>query len=229
MSAPVCEMLCHSASQHLQQLYTGFFMLHSEGRIRLKQKVTNSARVGYANNLQHLQGAAHAHLDVVMNGSIRIHFDTHDSAEIADKALDDCDWYFKRSYASDLVARLAPSRASRVFPLGLNYSVYPNEHDFFAAIREIRLGSGIARSLRRALDTRNYFSYVPRLRDLETLPDYSSKARVLFLAATHEPDNHPERSREKAEERREINEAVYRRFRPVTLRTRELSRRGRDG
>ena len=44
------------------------------------------------------------------------------------------------------------------------------------------------------------------MRELEALPDYASKPRLLFLATSYEPDDDPDRSREKAGERREINE-----------------------
>ena len=206
MSNPQCEIRCHSLSPHLQQLYTGFSMLHSQGRIRLKQTIVDSPRALHARSDQHLNHAGHAHLDVVLDGSVRLHFDTHDAMELAEVALDDCDIYFKRSYCSKFVGKLAPALRQKVFPLGLNYNVYPDSYDLLGAVRGIMLGDGIARSLKRALDTENYFGYVPRLRDLEARPENSPEPRILFLARAHSPEGNPDLAAEKSEERREINE-----------------------
>jgi hypothetical protein len=203
-----CQLLYRSTSEHLQQLYTGFLLLHESGFIRLSQRLRH-APVEYANAPPHLKDAGHAHLDVVLEGNVRLHFDTHDAEEIATDELETCDFYFKRSYAPDVVAALPPNQRKRVFPLGLNYRVLPDRVDPFAIRRGIRL-TGISRTsalaVKQACDIRNYLGYQPRLALMHSAIDFAAEPRVLFLAAAYDPYDDPRRDAQKIQDRINVNE-----------------------
>jgi hypothetical protein len=208
LSAISCRLLYHSTSPHLQQLYTGFALLHRSGFIRLTQQPRRTP-IRYENEATHLTDAGHAHLDAVLDPGVRLHFDTHDSKEIARGELDDCDFYFKRSYLQAEVAALPPGQRPKVLPLGLNYRVLPDGIDLFALRRSLSL-EGLSRALlsgaKQALDSRNRFGFQPRLSRMESTPDYGAPPNVLFLVAAYDPYDDPRRSPEKIEDRIWINE-----------------------
>jgi hypothetical protein len=210
MAVPECELFCHSLSAHLQQLYTGLWELYRSGEITLRQHVLRRKEMDFRNGAQHLADASHAHADLVVNRHSRLHFDTHDAEELAIGELDQCDFYFKRSFSRAYVDRLPLAQRRKVFPLGLNYRVYPNEIDHFALRRNLFLGVGFREKLskfRQALDNKNHLRFVPRLRDMESPPNYEAIPRVLFLARAHDPEDHPDRDPDKVRERRDLNEA----------------------
>jgi len=124
LSAISCRLLYQSASPHIQQLYTGFRLLHRSGFLRLSQEMRRTP-VSYRNDAPHLADASHAHLDAVVGEQLRLHFDTHDSQELALGELASCDFYFKRSYLPAAVEALPANERGKVIPLGLNYRVLP--------------------------------------------------------------------------------------------------------
>jgi hypothetical protein len=81
----------------VQQLYTDFHLLQRSGFLRLSQQVGRTP-VRYLNDAPHLRDAGHAHLGVIVEPRLRLHFDTHDAREVAPGELEECDFYFKRSY-----------------------------------------------------------------------------------------------------------------------------------
>ena len=206
MSPIRCRLLYQSSGPHVQQLYTGFLMLHRSGVIRLSQE-RRRTKTEYASAAQHLRDGSHAHLDAIIDGKIKIHFDTHDGEDIATSELDDCDFYFKRSYLPSLIATLPPEQRNRIEPLGLNYRVLPSSVDWFAARRGVSLrDQPVQRALREAFDVGNILGYKPRLGLMESPPEPNAEPRVLFLAATYDPYDDPGRTPDKIEERISINE-----------------------
>jgi len=228
MSALECRLLYASTSPHLQQLYTGFLMLHRSGFLRLSQELRRTP-VRYEDDAPHLRGAEHAHLDAVIGGRLRLHFDTHDAMEIAAPELDRCDLYFKRSYSPRLVESLTPERRERMRPLGLNYFVLPDLLDPYAIRRSVRV-NGLSRrtlsQIKQALDCSNRLDFRPRLSQTEALPDPDTDPCVLFLVAAYDPHDDPSRTPAKVEERAHVNEM---RARCLTALTRELGPRFRGG
>ena len=206
MSPIRCKLLYQSTGNHLQQLYTGFLMLHRSGAIRLSQE-RRRTKTEYPSRAQHLLNGSHAHLDAVIDGKIKIHFDTHDGEDIATGELDDCDLYFKRSYLPALIATLPPEQRSKIEPLGLNYRVLPSSIDWFAARRAVLLRDGpVARLLKEAFDPRNALGYKPRVLGMEAPVRLDAEPRVLFFAATYDPHDEPGRTQDKIEDRISINE-----------------------
>ena len=209
MSAVACHLWYHSTSPHLQQLYTGFWMLHTGGFIRLSQQQRRTP-CRYASDAPHLRNAGHAHLDAVLDERLRLHFDTHDSKEIAVPELEGCDFYFKRSYCASVVDALPESQKKKLRPLGLNYRVLPDCTDPFAMRRGASL-HGMSRAtlsaFRAALDTGNQLGFQPRLADMHAAPRLDAEPRVLFQAAAYDPHDDPDRARDKIEERVLLNDA----------------------
>lgn len=202
-----CKLICHSRSTHLDQLYTGFSMLHDAKVINLTQEIT-TRQIRFRDPLQHLRDAGHAHLEVVVNGGTRLHFDTHDAKEIPIEELEGCDFYFKRSYSPSFIAQLPARHGSKLFPLGLNYHVLPDRASGPAWQRTLRIRASWRSRLagtKQALDPYNLLGFQPRLKFLEALPDFKAPPRVLFLVACYDPYDEPDRSEEKIEERIQIN------------------------
>ena len=230
MSPIRCRLLYQSTSPHLQQLYTGFLMLHRSGAIRLSQE-RRRTRTEYTSRAPHLRDAAHAHLDAIIDGKVKAHFDAHDAEDIATGELDDSDLYFKRSYLPSLIATLSRDQRSRIQPLGLNYRVLPSRIDWFAARRAVSLrgrltARSMPRSLKEAFDPHNSFGYKPRVRGMEAPAQLDAEPRVLFLAATYDPHDDPGRARDKIEDRMSVNET---RARCIRLLKDELGERFMGG
>jgi hypothetical protein len=200
--------LYQSTSPHLQQLYTGFCLLHRSGFLRLSQEPRRTP-INYRNDAPHLKDAGHAHLDVLVGDALRLHFDTHDSRELALGELGSCDVYFKRSYLPTVVNSLPASQRGKVLPLGLNYRVLPDVADAFAMRRGLSmtgLSSVTLAAFKQALDTNNRFGFQPRLAQIESPPDLRADPNVLFLVAAYDPYDDPARSQEKIDDRIFINE-----------------------
>lgn len=208
MRAIQCRLLYRSISPHLQQLYTGFLMLHGSGFIHLSQHL-HRAPWEYPGDVPHLKDACHAHLDVVLEGNLRLHFDTHDSADIAMSELQACDFYFKRSFSPATIAKLTESEQQKIMPLGLSYRVLPDVVDFFALRRSLRL-NGIFRNsysaVRQALDIGNKLGHQPRLAQMHAPVNFDASPTVMFLVAAYDPYDDPERTPDKVLERILINE-----------------------
>lgn len=208
MSVISCRLLYGSTSPHLQQLYTGFHLLQRSGDLRLSQRVRRTP-IKYLNDAPHLSDAGHAHLDVIVDGRLRLHFDTHDAQEIALGELEDCDFYFKRSYLPAVVGALATHHRGKVLPLGLNYRVLPDAADIFAIRRGLSM-TGLSRAslsaFKQAFDTRNRFGFQPRLSHMESAPDLEAAPNVLFLVAAYDPYDDSDRAQEKIDDRIGVNE-----------------------
>jgi hypothetical protein len=208
LSGISCRLLYGSASPHIQQLYTGFCLLHRSGFVRLSQEMRR-APIDYRDDAPHLRDAGHAHLDAVVDGKLRLHFDTHDAQEIALGELDNCDLYFKRSYLQAVVNALPAAHRRKVVPLGLNYRVLPDVTDSFAVRRALSmtgLSSATLFAFKQACDVNNRFGFQPRLTQMESAPDPRAAPNVLFLVAAYDPYDDPARSQEKIDDRISINE-----------------------
>jgi hypothetical protein len=211
-----CTVLYQSTSLHLRQLYTGLSLLHRQGFIRLSQRLRRTP-IRYHRDAPHLREAGHAHLDLVLDGAIRLHFDTHDSQEVALGELDECDFYFKRSCSPQLVSTLPARQRGKVLALGLNYCVVPDGIDLLAAGRSLRAAaSGDLRAAqtiraklsacRQALALPTPFGHDPRLSSMEQGVDFDAEPRVLFFVAAYDPYDGAARDEDKINERISINE-----------------------
>src|SRR5256885_17175399 len=76
-----CELFVHADSVHLQQLYTGFSILHRKGIIRLIQRICRENIMDKTKD-HHLWDAKLSHLKVIIDGESALYYDTHDSFEV---------------------------------------------------------------------------------------------------------------------------------------------------
>jgi hypothetical protein len=190
-----------SESAHVQQLLTGFHMLGRSGLIDVDQR--------WADSDPGLSGRDQLTVEVRSNNrSYRLHFDPRDGSGIDERALLDCDVYFKRSISAGSKAQIIGSAASRLVPLGLNYPVYPDTPDLLALRRRLSRPSGRRAVLRGAAGglclTRRW--HFPRVGDVEQLPDKHATPRVLFMVGAWNPDDRPDRPSEQVRDRIRINE-----------------------
>ena len=206
MSSISCRLVSHSVSQHIQQLYTGYYMLQRRGLIRLTQEIQD-VKVLDETRPRHLQNARYPHLRVVLNGRVKVHYDAHDSWEIDENFLAEADLYFKRSFSSERLDQLITGR-EKIRPLGLNYLVYPDQLDGWALRRHAALGTAKERLLAstRSFGFMDGLRFVPRVRRMEALPDFDASPRILFMARAWEPTEARDGMDAKQEDRRHLNE-----------------------
>ena len=200
-----CELEAHSNSPHLQQLYTGFAILQKQGLLRLSFKIVKK-QVFDNNTSLFLRDKAHSHLSVILNKSIRVFYDMHDSFEISDQDLKKCDYYFKRSYLEDHVR--TKKEYQKIRPYGLNYLVYPNFFDKHAVLRS-GMNSNLNKKIKTALRAFHYFDFlhfVPREKRVQEAPIKRDMPKILFMVGAWDPHDDVYRSSKKIEERVEINE-----------------------
>ena len=89
-----CLLHCHSNSAHVSNLLTRFNLFWKAGAVPLAQEciIDNAYDM---TKPQHLRDAKFAHLLVVMNGSIRLYYDNHDSDEIDGDVSEGVGCYFR--------------------------------------------------------------------------------------------------------------------------------------
>ena len=205
MTTPItCEIFAHSDSIHLQQLYTGFSVLHKRGIIQLTQTTRKQDTID-KDAPPHLWDAKRSHLKVLLDRHYVLYYDTHDSFEIDADILATVDVYFKRSYFEHAIRQLELKH--RVFPLGLNYLVYSDGLDVFATERAaLHKGFGRFRVLMRSMGIDNLLGpirYTARVNRLESYPALTLPAKVLFMTRVYDPKE--ARSRDKADECEALN------------------------
>jgi hypothetical protein len=175
---------------HLSQVYTGFYLLHRREEILLSQECEKQDLFDPAKP-QHLRDAKETHLLVIVNEKLKLYYDCHDSYEIDEPAAREVDYYFKRSYQPSSIAE--PFK-KKVFPLGLNYAVYPADFDAFEEERLATLGETRQPAFR--------FTVQPP----PTFADDDLEPKALFITRVWDPLDNPKRSPEKNAERRQLNE-----------------------
>lgn len=188
-----CEILCYSNSQRVWQLYTGLWELAQQRVLRLHQTICKPPAPP-ADTPQHLREAWRDHVEVVLNGRWRIFFDMHDSHELSERGLAECDVYFKRSF---LHSSIPQSERRRVLPFGLNYPIKADGFDPLELARAWRLESGLNR-FQEVLRQLPGPLLAPTRRILESVPQPDAPPRILFLSRAWEPydqsDRHPDKA-----------------------------------
>ena len=129
-----CELIACSDVEHLQQIYTGFSILHRTGFLKLKQTIPGEF-LQNKNDPHRWVDYKFFNTKVIINEKIKICYDTHDWNWIDKKILHEVDFYFKRSYDEKFISQLREK--NKVFPLGLNYSVLSFEADSYKLRRAV--------------------------------------------------------------------------------------------
>jgi hypothetical protein len=88
-----CSIHCFRNSLHVSKLFTGFALLREAGAVTLSQECLVDD-VFDMSKPQHLSDARLAYLLVVVNGTVKLYYDNHDSDEIDADAAEDVDSYF---------------------------------------------------------------------------------------------------------------------------------------
>jgi len=165
MDAVAVTLTCWSREPHLSQIYTGLTMLHRRGLIRLQQKIVRLSTSALNAKQWHCRiEAAGRHYYV----------DTHDSPELDQEGLRDCDVYLKR---------ILTGTHPKVRPLGLNYAVRADGFDGFEAQRRMKIRgvASQAEDLRQGPLPASALEGVP-------LEGEIISPRVLFVCRTSEPN-----------------------------------------
>ena len=204
MSKIKCQLFSHSNGPHLQQTYAGFLMLQRRGLIDLEQRVS-AARAVIPTRTEHLRDARKAHLKVVVNSELTLHYDAHDSWEIDEEFLAGADYYFKRSF-SEAHAQQLEAR-EKIYPLGLYYNVYPSGVDWRGFKRSLAfIDRKNWRRAARPFDPLNWLGFTPRVHLMESLPNPHVEPKVLFMARAWDPYDAADRTDQKVQERTQIND-----------------------
>ena len=195
-----CMLYCFSDSVHVSKIITGFTLLQEAGKVTLSQECIIDKGFDKSKP-QHLRDARQAHLLAVLNGSIKLYYDNHDSDEIDGEAAERVDCYFKRSYSR---LRIADTVASKVFPLGLNYPLFPESVGVLETDRHRAFARGPGPW--DALDGAEKAPFRPTPANMRSAPMDRLSPKVLFMTRSWDPFDREDRSDEKVNERIRINE-----------------------
>jgi hypothetical protein len=200
VAAMHCSLYCYSNSPHLSKLFTGFELLRRAGVVTLSQECLRTGAIDMAAP-QHLRDARLAHLMVRVDDTVRLYFDNHDSGEIDVDAAERADFYFKRSFSRP---HIPVGLVGKVFPLGLNYELYPDYVSTLESERDYAFARCPGPSGQPAASRKSSFRPTPAIMHAAPAPD--APPRVLFMTRGWDPFDHPDRSAEKIVERIRLNE-----------------------
>ena len=158
-------------SPHLVQIYDGFWRLKQKGLITLKAK-----RV----TLEHSKPI----IKVIVNNKYTLIYDTLDGLNWIDGSLEEnlehlkthfeCDFYFKRSYNTELQFHL---KKGKLFPLGLNFP-FDYEGNYPLTVSE-KLKSFVKQNIKKDTFKQHTYEYPPVM---------NTETKILFLCGLWNPD-----------------------------------------
>jgi hypothetical protein len=194
---PSCTLYVYPHSEHVSQIYAGFYALRESGSVTVRQAFDPAELrrrlAGTAIDCKSFDDSLHGLL-VGIDGAGLVFFDVRDSGTYRREILDEVAVYAKRSFHCG-----APGpNARRAVALGVNYPVYLDRAtgpELVKALRQLdksrssvkRFCYSLARlvpSLGRALD-------LPVVGSLAALPDRPVPPRAIFLARTWDPAEVP--------------------------------------
>lgn len=200
-----CRLLCSSSAEHLTQIYTGFGQLQRKGLVSLTFERDANYRPGILTKPK---------LHVVVNDQLRLTYDASDDGELTQTDLDNCDYYFKRSYRRETVESFKASH--KVQPLGLNYPVYgPGDGAMRRAFWSLLSDQSLLKRafLLQFIRNNTWCSRLLRtnggringaIANFEGLPRYTKTPRIIFFTRAWQPARVSDRPA-LVEERHQIN------------------------
>ncbi len=213
---PSCTLYVYPHSEHVSQIYAGFYALRESGSLTVRQAFDPAELrrrlAGTAIDCKSFDDSLHGLL-VGIDGAGLVFFDVRDGGSYRREILDEVAVYAKRSFH-----RGAPGpNASRAVPLGVNYPVYLDRAtglELVKALRQLdnskrsvkRFCYSLARlvpSLGRALD-------LPIVGSLAAPPDRPAPPRAVFLARTWDPAELPGMPRPDIDELNDMRAACIR-------------------
>lgn len=183
-----CELIACGDGDHVQQIYTGFALLHRRGVLTLRQTIPGDCLLNKTDPGRWVD-YRFSNVTVTVNGR-SVCYDMHDRNWIDQEKLASVDFYFKRSFDPPYVTRLPEGR--KVFPLGLNYPVTSAGYDPFRLQRSaFYAGPGRLKTAIKSLQLDRWLpgrSDAERMDNLEAAPRFLAEPRVLFMARAWNPD-----------------------------------------
>lgn len=183
------KLHCQSSAELLRQVYTGFGILQQRGIIDLTLVKERSFAPGKN---------AVPRLKAVINDRITVMYDTADGSEIDSKALDESDFYFKRSF--DEIQARNGKYSNKIIPYGLNYAVYGSNDKanllFFWSLISASSLKSISESILLGVYSSKFLSTllglncgrgIDSLENLEYLPRPDLPPKILFLSRLRNP------------------------------------------
>lgn len=113
------EIKLHSKEPHVSQILTGFCMLETSNKRQYRTCI--SAEV---------EGLKGAFVEVTYKGKKIIYdvMDGYQDVNTISKLLNQCDFYFKRSYSAEKNEKFHLAHTDKMYPLGFNYHVSCKKH-----------------------------------------------------------------------------------------------------
>jgi len=170
-----CVIYAADNRPHLQQIYTGFKLLQKAGVVKCK----------------YVYDGRKGPLRVQLDGRSTLRFDVSDSYGIDTESLSSADFYFKRDLDPSLADAIAGGE--KLYPLGLNYLVYPDTWDTGATARAFRYDKGTNKlwAILRSTAAERFIGLpdiFPRVSNTESHPLLRQEPRILFMTRTYDPD-----------------------------------------
>jgi hypothetical protein len=204
----VCDLEVSSNCAHLTQIFTGFALLARRQEVVLHWRFSKP-RPQSLDTPRHYQFGWQTRLHAVINHSVRVCYDLHDSGEIDSLALESSDLYFKRSFDPRVVAQLG-TRGTRVEQLGLNFPVCSDTNDWFAVRRALSIGGtgrGLIHALLEGIPALDALAYAPRLATFGAEPAADQAAKVLFCVTAWNPADVHHLGLDRVEDRVAVNDS----------------------
>jgi hypothetical protein len=194
-----CELIAYADGEHVQQIYTGFCLLHRRGVLNVKQTIPADCLLNKTDPDRWVP-YRFSNVKVIVGNRTSVCYDMHDWSWIDPALLAEVDFYFKRSFDSEYVAQLRERH--KVFPLGLNYPVFCAGPDGFRLQRSaFYAGRTRIKAVLKALYVDRFVaSASERLNHLESYPDFAAEPRVLFMAKAWDTARIPDRTQKEAVE-----------------------------
>ena len=201
-----CEVISYGRSVQTHLVYTGLFLLKQRGFLKLSCKLVDSGLD--MSKPFHLRDAKKSHIKLILNGKWKIYYDLHDSYEIDENVLNGVDVYYKRNYYEKYISQCFPEIKQKIYPFGPNYYVYPDEIDFCNIKRALALRNRKEKfgELLKALNLPSSITNIPKLKELEAPPNLNNSKKIIFMAGAWDPYENKKLTKEKIDERIEINE-----------------------
>lgn len=181
---PRCILYARSASDHVLQVYAGFYALHAAGAIELRQRFgarALGARLSPPPIDARFLSSRLDGLFADVEGAGLVFFDMRDGGNSYSELAARVALYAKRS--------CPPGRGGKVVPLGLNYAVYPDRTRWPELVRAAYRFDGSALAAKRlALSLVRLHPALGRRLDVPTVSALSSPPqaalapRVIFYA-----------------------------------------------
>jgi len=182
MKVPYHCTIFYQKSRHLNQLYTGFYDLEKKGLIQLDVVFSKAVKEKSGILRAQINGA-----NVIYDAKDGLNWTAGGESEglsFFKTNYDEVDYYFKRSYTPFLNGMIP----GKIFPLGLNYSVSPD--NFFSVFKqnEWKVLSPSIKKMMISMLNLNETSI--KSSEIESLPkiSISDYPPVIFFARLWEPD-----------------------------------------